>query len=955
MVYSHIGRRRSLCFGYQRNLRGDMRILLSHPARFWLLIVLGAFTALVPRANAAAGNKNIKIVAWYGAGNLSKSEYGRDTIILFNPTQSPITMTGWSIQTGSTTGTFTTIYQLPTVTMPAGTFYTIAGSGTAYISSSGCTATTATPATSAHSCETTYAYDYQLKTLEGTATSTDNDLSSTAVTAALVSSTVTVGTCPTTASAPTLVDMLGIEAADGSSPVTCYAGGGPASYTPGTLNGATTSIHGLVYAYGTVRKNPCVDTYNNDADFALGYINFTNLPTSTASPQVCPAGNQLTVMAVATPDNPALSKPLVITATVTSASLPTSTALTVTADLTSLGSTLSATQPLYDDGSHGDAIAGDGIFTYAITAPAAVPASKAGIVEGVIVSVTDAQGNKAISDVPLTIGASTTAAGQNIAGPGNNNVEIVAWYGAGNLSGSQYARDTIILFNPTSAAVNMSGWSIQTGGATGAFTTVYDLPSATTTAGGVTFTAPIIAAGGYYAIAGSGVGYLSSLGCTSTNLASPCNLNYTYDYELSTYEDAAANPNDTAAQLAAVYNLDNHLSSAAVTAALVNNQTALGSNCPLGLPALVDIVGIGAFDGTVTNTCYPGTGYAPYVPSVTARGTTTNVNGLVYPYATVRSNRCSNTFDSSKDFYLGYIDFENTASTPRPCVGGSVIPLTVTASASPNALGITDTFTLTARVTPATGSSNLSATADLSNLGLSSATPLYDDGTHGDAVAGDDVFTVATASTIGTVGAVAGLSVTAKDAQGDLASTGFPLTLTPGIITLGTTSATATVAPGGNVVFNITATASHGYGGILGIICTGSPNTNSLGVPISTECVPNPPELTIATNGTATLKVGIAAGTTFSASAISSVLPFTMIGLLSIALLTVAVLRRKLLPLATLIALMTFMTVTATGCGKNGGIGNTNAAPGTYTYVITATDTKVASIKTSLTLTLIVQ
>ncbi len=72
---------------------------------------------------ATAGNNSIRIIAFYGAGNLSKSMYGRDTVILFNPSQQPITMNNWSLQTGGTTGSFTTVYKLPVATIPAGGYY----------------------------------------------------------------------------------------------------------------------------------------------------------------------------------------------------------------------------------------------------------------------------------------------------------------------------------------------------------------------------------------------------------------------------------------------------------------------------------------------------------------------------------------------------------------------------------------------------------------------------------------------------------------------------------------------------------------------------------------------------------------------------------------------------------------------------------------------------------------
>src|SRR6185295_6427130 len=62
---------------------------------------------------------------------------------------------------------------------------------------------------------------------------------------------------------------------------------------------------------------------------------------------------------------------LITCSTNTGCQSPTS-ALTVTADLTAANGPLS--QPLYDDGTHGDATAGDGLFSVSFTPPSDVPA-----------------------------------------------------------------------------------------------------------------------------------------------------------------------------------------------------------------------------------------------------------------------------------------------------------------------------------------------------------------------------------------------------------------------------------------------------------------------------------------------------------------------------------------------------------------------------------------------------
>ena len=114
---------------------------------------------------------------------------------------------------------------------------------------------------------------------------------------------------------------------------------------------------------------------------------------------------------------------------------------------------------------------------------------------------------------------------------------------------------------------------------------------------------------------------------------------------------------------------------------------------------------------------------------------------------------------------------------------------------------------------------------------------------------------------------------------------------------------------GGVVTFPITVTSHHGYSGIMNITCTGSPNTNTLGLPISTQCVSNPPELTMSTNGTGTLSLAIATGTTFSAGVVSRSLPlylahiFTTATSQTVSATAVAALRSTTTGMACLLAL----------------------------------------------------
>jgi hypothetical protein len=233
---------------------------------------------------------------------------------------------------------------------------------------------------------------------------------------------------------------------------------------------------------------------------------------------------------------------------------------------------------------------------------------------------------------------------------------------------------------------------------------------------------------------------------------------------------------------------------------------------------------------------------------------------------------------------------------------------------------------------------------------------MYDDGTHGDAVAGDGTYTLATTVPTETTGGFTyPTNVTISDALGNSYIGSTPLTVPLGTITLASATTSGTVTGGDVLTFPITISAQHGYGGVLKIACTGSPNTNSLGVPISTQCVSTPPEVSLSTDGTSTISLAIATGTTHSAGLISRSLPFRLVGILSILLLSVGIWRRKYLPSALLLALVTLVTLNTTACETDAGLGNTAAAPGTYTYTVTATDSQAATVTNSLTFTVTVK
>jgi hypothetical protein len=99
----------------------------------------------------------------------------------------------------------------------------------------------------------------------------------------------------------------------------------------------------------------------------------------------------------------------------------------------------------------------------------------------------------------------------------------------------------------------------------------------------------------------------------------------------------------------------------------------------------------------------------------------------------------------------------------------------------------------------------------------------------------------------------------------------------------------------------------------------------------------------------------VATGTTHSASIISQSLPFGTFGILSSGILAFGTWKRKRISSIGLIMMLAFVTLNIAACGTNAGLGNTGAAPGTYTYTVTASDSNISTVTNSLILTVNVQ
>jgi predicted extracellular nuclease len=369
-----------------------------------------------------------------------------------------------------------------------------------------------------------------------------------------------------------------------------------------------------------------------------------------------------------------------LTVAVTPGTNPTSTGLAVTGDLVSIGG--SATQQFFDDGTNGDAVAGDNVFSFQAT----VASGTAAGAKSLPLSITDAQARFGSAMIALTVSEPT---------PTGGDVVISQVYGGGGNSGAFYKNDFIELYNRTANAIDLTGWTVQYASASGTSW------SATPLAGS-------IAPGKYYLVqeaAGAG---------GTVNLPTP----------------------DAVGSIA--------MSASSAKVALVTDATALSGSCPAGVN-IMDFVGFG------TANCYEGSGAAPGLSNTTA--------------ALRKSDGTQDTDNNSADFVAG---------TPNP--RNSLFPFAAIGLATPPTVLQGETTLLTVAVTPGTNpdSTGITVSCNLSPIGGAANQALYDDGTNGDQVADDNTFSF---TATGTLSSTQNLMCTFADAQGRSGTTTINLTV----------------------------------------------------------------------------------------------------------------------------------------------------------------------------------
>ena len=299
------------------------------------------------------------------------------------------------------------------------------------------------------------------------------------------------------------------------------------------------------------------------------------------------------------------------------------------------------------------------------------------------------------------------------------NIVISQVYGGGGVAGtpaSPFKNDFVELFNRGGAPVSINGWSIQYASAGGSNWVVNNLPNAT------------IQPGQYFLI------QFASEANVGADLPTP---------------DFIAPPTSGGFIL--------NLARASGKVALVTSAAQLpAATCPVD-SSIIDFVGYGAGAN-----CFE-TARTPDLSITTA--------------AIRNGGGCQDTDNNAADFTIAAPAPRNSATAQNQCNLGST--LSASGAANPSTVSPGGTTLLTVRVFPATTppSTGISVVANLSSIGGSANQQFYDDGTHGDVTAGDNVFSFQITIPATQAGGNLTLPVIVTDAQGRTVNTSINLVI----------------------------------------------------------------------------------------------------------------------------------------------------------------------------------
>ena len=460
-----------------------------------ILLCTAGMLALAQSAFAVGDVVISQVYGGSGCATAGCSTYGNDYIELYNRSAASVTMTGWSVQYASATGTgLWTVTPIPTFTLLPGQYFLIAeGAGAAGTGVNAIPTADATGAISMSGTNGKVSLVSNITALSGACPTgatildrvgygTTPNCSETAVTGAALTTTTAAfrknGGCQDTdnnasdflVQAPSPRNSTTISACPSSTPPT-----GTGSASPGTVCPMTTVTFTVVTSSGA---NPTSLVTSVTADMQAIALTaaevFTQSPTNTWTfttslanvgagtynlpVTITDALNRVgssSISLIVTSCNPTIlftgtgaspsgicsGSTTTISAVVQPGQNPTSVSFTVTADLTAIGG--SATAPL--------TLSGPNTYTASATVAPATPIGA----HAILVTATEdaASGGRIATRTINVVTAPCTASA--------STAVISQVYGGGGNSGATFKDDFVELFNRSGSPVDLTGWSLQ--------------------------------------------------------------------------------------------------------------------------------------------------------------------------------------------------------------------------------------------------------------------------------------------------------------------------------------------------------------------------------------------------------------------------------------------------------------------------------------------------------------
>lgn len=267
-----------------------------------------------------------------------------------------------------------------------------------------------------------------------------------------------------------ITDDGGIAILDGSNAIIDQVGMSAGSaYKEGpVLSQLTTSVNRSHERKPGGASGSAQDTDNNGSDFQLitpsDPQNLASAPTPSGSPTTTPSptptpsptATNPTGVGAANPSALLAGSQTLLTVTVTPGSNPASTGLNVLGNLSSIGG--SATQQFFDDGTNGDFVVGNNVFSYSATVSiATTPGAKT-----IPFSITDAQSRSGSGNISLTVTLHDPAEHMVMGNPSNAIADesMTANY---LMMKPQYA----LSYNNDKGTSNWTSWHLDSNWATG--------------------------------------------------------------------------------------------------------------------------------------------------------------------------------------------------------------------------------------------------------------------------------------------------------------------------------------------------------------------------------------------------------------------------------------------------------------------------------------------------------